>query len=232
MRVLRQVPYFASLSDDDLHSVDRRMLSLAWDEGDRLYQVGDATEHLYVLASGHVKLGRATAAGGETITAILEPGQLFGAMSTLGEPVHTETATALVTSCALRISQASFRTVLDEHPEVALRVLDDVAARLARANLDIGHRSTDTVSQRVASALLRLADKVGGAEDDRGMLLQLPLSRSDLAGLTSSTTESVSREMSRLRKDGIIDSGRRWTAILDRPRLERIAAGSPDRRDA
>lgn len=227
MRVLRQVPYFAGLSDDELQDIDGRMRSLAWSEGDRLYQVGDPAEHLYVLAAGHVKLGRATAAGGETITAIVAPGQLFGAMSTLGEPVHTETATALVTSCALRMSQRAFREVLDDHPQVALRVLDDVAARLARANLDIGHRATDTVPQRVATALLRLADKVGGTDDDRGTLLELPLSRADLAGLTSSTTESVSRAMSRLRKDGIIDSGRRWTAILDRPRLEQVAAGAP-----
>ncbi|MEO8556770.1 MAG: helix-turn-helix domain-containing protein, partial [Actinomycetota bacterium] len=54
-------------------------------------------------------------------------------------------------------------------------------------------------------------------------LLQLPLSRADLAGMVGSTTESVSRVMSRLRTEGIIDSGRRWTAVLDRDRLAATA---------
>ncbi|MCT2032645.1 helix-turn-helix domain-containing protein [Dietzia cinnamea] len=77
--------------------------------------------------------------------------------------------------------------------------------------------------------MLRVADKFGEARsgfgDGRaaGTLLELPLTRSDLAGITGSTPESVSRVMSRLRREGIIDSGRRWTAVLDRERLAEIA---------
>jgi len=106
----------------------------------------------------------------------------------------------------------------------SLRVLDDVAGRLAQARSDVGQQSTSTVAQRVATTLLRLADKLGQERSgNRGTLLQLPLSRADLAGMVGSTEESVSRVMSRLRKDGIIDSGRRWTAVLDRDRLSATA---------
>ena len=120
--------------------------------------------------------------------------------------------------------------MLTEHPTVALRVLDDVAARLALARSDLGRHSTDTVAQRVAATLLRLADKLGQERaDDGGTLLQIPLSRADLAGMTGSTPESVSRVMSQLRKNQVIDSGRRWTAVLDRDRLTDVAAGSPER---
>lgn len=223
MDVLRQVPYFSGLPDDELDAIDRRMVSLSWAEGDPLYRAGEPAQHLFVLAAGRVKLSQPTTNGTRVVTDVVLPGGLFGAMSTLGQPVHEQTAEALVTSCALRIAQEAFRTVLSEHPQVALRVLDDVAYRLARAHSQAGQQVTATVAQRVASTLLRLADDVGQERTGGGTLLQVPLSRADLAGLTGSTPESVSRVMSRLRKDGIIDSGRRWTAVLDRPRLEATA---------
>ncbi|RYV53058.1 Crp/Fnr family transcriptional regulator [Pengzhenrongella frigida] len=227
MRVLGHVSLFAGLSTTELEAIDARMVSLSWAAGDVLFSAGAPADHLYVLASGRVKLSRPTVVGREIVVDLLTPGDLFGTLTALGDPTYPETAEALTTTCALQIDPAAFRAVLTEHPPVALRVLDDVAARLTRARSDLGHHSTDTVAQRVAATLLRLADKLGQERaGDGGTLLQIPLSRADLAGMTSSTPESVSRAMSQLRKDRIIDSGRRWTAVLDRPRLADVAAGA------
>ncbi|MBD8061910.1 Crp/Fnr family transcriptional regulator [Oceanitalea stevensii] len=229
--VLTRAPYFRGLSEDAVERIDRRMRTTTWPAGRTLYRAGDPATALYVVAEGRVKLSQVTAGGTETVADILVPGELFGAMGTLGEPYHSHTATALVGSCTLRIDQDDFREVLLEHPGVALRVLDDVAARLVRAHSDIGGQTTDTVPQRVATALLRLADKVGEERDDGTVMLEVPLSRADLAGLARSTPESVSRVMSRWKKEGVVDSGRRWTALLDRRRLEAEAAGDTPRPD-
>ncbi|MEJ1088669.1 Crp/Fnr family transcriptional regulator [Microbacterium sp. Mu-80] len=220
MYVLARSPYFSDLGDDDLGRIDERMQATSWREGDSLYRAGEPAGHLYIVAEGRVKLSQVTPSGVETVADVLAPGELFGAMGTLGEPFHLQSASAMVGSCALRIDQESFRAVLREHPTVALRVLDDVAARLTRAHTDIGGQSTDTVAQRVATALLRLADKLGEDRGADGILIEVPLARTDLAGLARSTPESVSRVMSRWRREGVIDSGRRWTAIKDRDRLE------------
>src|SRR5450759_1409568 len=204
--------------------IDKRMVSLAGAAGDPLFTAGELADHLYVLAAGQAKLSQPTPSGQEVVVDLLTPGDLFGALRILGQPVYPETAWALTTTCALRIDAHSFREILAEHPQVALRVLDDVAGRLAQARSDVGQQSTSTVAQRVSTTLLRLADKLGQERSgNRGTLLQLPLSRADLAGMVGSTEESVSRVMSRLRKDGIIDSGRRWTAVLDRDRLAATA---------
>lgn len=226
LAVLSRVPYFAGLSAEEIAAIDDRMTASSWQEGDLLYLAGEPAEHLFVVAAGRIRLSQTTASGAETVADILVPGELFGAMGSLGEPVHLQTATAMVTSCALRIDQDAFRAVLTEHPTVALRVLDDVAARLQRAHSDIGGQSSETVAQRVATVLLRLADKLGEDRGTHGTLIEVPLTRVDLAGLARSTPESVSRVMSRLRRDGIIDSGRRWTAVLDHDRLADLALSS------
>lgn len=222
--VLNRAPYFTGLGREVLDDVDRRLRTEFWAADDLIFSAGQPANSLYVVAEGRVKLSRSTANGTETVTDIMVPGELFGAMSTLGEPQHLQTATALVGSCTLRIDQDEFRQLLAEQPRIGLRVLDDVAARLQRAESDIG--TTDTVPQRVATALLRLADKLGEDRGAEGIMLEVPLSRADLAGLARSTPESVSRVMSRWKKDGLIDSGRRWTALLDRQRLVAEATGS------
>jgi len=227
MSVLSRAAYFRGLGEHELDSIDARMQAVSWAAGDYLYHAGDPAESLHVVAEGRVKLSQVTPDGTETISDILVPGELFGAMSSLGEPFHEQSASALVGTCTLRIDQAAFREVLATLPRVGLRVLDDVAARLVRAQSDIGGQGTETVAQRTATALLRLADKLGEDRGREGILLEVPLSRSDLAGLARSTPESVSRVMSRWKKQGVIDSGRRWTALLDRQRLEDEAAGSP-----
>lgn len=224
--VLARAPYFVGLSEHELDRIDRRMRTLTFAADEPIHRAGEVADALFVVAEGRVKISHVTADGTETVTDILVPGEVFGAMGSLGEPYHVQTASALVGTCVLRIGQDDFRAVLAEDARIGLRVLDDVASRLQRAHLDIGGQSTQTVGQRVATALVRLADKLGKDRGDEGILLEVPLSRADLAGLARSTPESVSRIMSRWKKDGVVDSGRRWTALLDVERLRAEATGS------
>lgn len=226
MYVLSRAPYFTGLDEAELDRIDERMTTTTFGPGEPLYRAGDPADALFVVAEGRVRLSQVTADGTETVTDLLVPGELFGAMGALGEPYHLQSASALVGTCVLRMDKGEFRQVLLENSQIGVRVLDDVAARLTRAHQDIGGQSTQTVPQRVATALLRLADKLGEDRGRRGTMLEVPLSRADLAGLARSTPESVSRVMSRWKKDGIIDSGRRWTALLNRQRLEHEAEGA------
>lgn len=224
MRILGQIPLFAGLSGDELDGLDQRMLSLSWAEGDQLYSAGEPADHLFVLAAGQAKAFQSAPNGHNTIVDILAPGDLFGGLNVMGRPIYAENVEALATTCALRIDTGVFREVLLQHPQIALRVIDEVTALLGGARSDASQHAGTSVAQRVAKTLLRLADKFGQhGESGDGTLIQLPLSRTDLAGMTGSTPESVSRAMSQLRKHGIIDSGRRWTSVLDRDRLTRIA---------
>lgn len=224
--VLARAPYFVGLDEKELDGIDRRMRTMTFPAGSPIYRTGDIADALYVVAEGRVKVSQVTVDGTETVVDILVPGEMFGAMGALGEPYHVQSASALVGTCVLRIGQGDFRDVLAADARIGLRVLDDVAARLTRAQLDMGSQSTDTVGQRVATALLRLADKLGKSRGADGIVLEVPLSRSDLAGLARSTPETVSRVMSRWKKQGIVDSGRRWTALLDVERLKSEADGT------
>ncbi|WP_010542233.1 Crp/Fnr family transcriptional regulator [Dietzia alimentaria] len=229
LAVLRHAPFFADLDADGIADVDAHAVVLSWAAGDAVYTEGEPGGHLYLVAHGQAKAYQDTEDGRTVVVDLLAPGDMFGGFDTLGKPEYGETVEAFGTLCALRISDEDFREILVRYPEVALRVVDDLAGQLGDARTTVLQQSTRTVAERVAATLLRIADKFGearsgfGGDDSHGTLLQLPLTRVDLAGMTGSTPESVSRVMSRLRREGIIDSGRRWTAVLDRDRLAEIA---------
>ena len=218
MAALSHASYFTGLGEDVLDDVDKQMRTVSYSAGERIYTAGEPADALYVVAVGRVKLTRSGADGAEWISDIVVSGELFGALGSLGEPYHLESAEALVDTCLLTIGPDEFRSVLTTYPPIALRVLDDVAARLAHAN----SKSVEPVPQRVARALLHLAKKVGRREGPR-LVLDVPLTRADIAGLADSTPESVSRVMSKWKREGIIDSGRRWTAIIDEDALVDLA---------
>ncbi len=231
MKVLQQVPLLRGLSNAELTRVDARMTSLAWSEAQDVYRAGESAEHLYVLASGRAKAVHLSAAGDEHVVDLLAPGDLFGGLALLGTLEHHETVRAMTTMCALRVDTAAFRQILLEHPEVAVRALEMTAGRLEQARRDLTSRSLAPVPQRVAAVLLRLARKFGQRQEDGAVLIQVPLSRADIASIAGSTPESVSRAMSRWRTEGLIDSGRRWTEIRQPARLAQIAEGTaPARR--
>lgn len=221
--VLAHAPYFAGLDRAAIAAVEKRMQVQSYDAGEVIYRTGAPADGLFILATGTVKVLRASLDGAEVLVDVITPGAMFGSIAALGLSTYPDTAQALTVTCALRTSAADFRAVLEQHPGVALVVLDDLATRLEQTQQTVRRLSAGTVEQRVASTLLALADKVG---EPRGgaVLLQLPLSRADLAAMTGTTTESVSRTLSTLRRQGVVETGRRWTAVTDREALAALAA--------
>lgn len=222
LRVLGRVPYFRGLSEQQLRVIDGQMQSLAWAEGEHLYAAGQPASDLYVMASGRAKAFHDTAEGQQVVVDLLGPGDLFGGVPALGHDRYPETVQALSTTCALRMDNATFENILGQFPPVALQVLNALAGQLRTTRSTLAEHHAAPVASRVAATLLRLADKFG-TPSRQGELIQFPLSRADLAGITGASPESVSRAMSSLRKAGIIETGRRWTALTDRARLTEIA---------
>lgn len=224
LHILRGIPFLADLTDQDIAAVNQLARESGYEAGEMIYFTGDRAAHWCVVASGKVKLLRHTASGQDVLLDILKLGEFFGSLGALDYEAYPETAQALTPCCVLRIAVEDFKAMLRRYPSVALAVLDIVANRLTTAHEMVRQLSAHSVEQRVAVALLKLAEKLGEAQPD-GLLIQVPLSRQDLAALTGTTTETVSRVMSQFREARLIQSGRQWVAITDLSRLRAIAEG-------
>jgi CRP-like cAMP-binding protein len=224
LKLLSQVPFFADLSSEDVAQVNELFREEGFAGGETIYFVGDPADRLCVVAAGKVKLMRHTLSGQDVLLDILVPGEFFGSLSILGDDAYPDTAQAQTNSCVLGIAAQDFQSVLRRYPSVAILALDIVSQRLRAAHEMIRQLSAHSVERRIASVLLKLAAKVG-EKREAGLLIQMPLSRQDLAEMTGTTTETASRVMSQFRKDGLIRTGRQWVVIADYDRVSDIAAG-------
>jgi len=221
LKIIGRLPFFKHLPAEAISKINALFHDRDVPADERIYFEGDDASHLYLVAMGKVKLVRNTASGREVLLDILHGSEYFGTLTVFGGRVHTETAIAQTDCCILQISSEDFETVLTEYPDVTRKVLEAVSKRLTESQEVVKQLSAYTVEQRIASTLLRLAGKLGEARG-QGVLIQLPFSRQDLAAMTGSTTETVSRVMSHFAEDGLVKSGRKWVTIMDTKRLEEL----------
>ena len=222
LSILHRVPFFAGLPHKDVEQINLLFREYGYAAGETIYFSGARARHLYVVASGQIKLLRHTVAGQDILVDVLSPGDFFGTLSSFDDAAYSDTAQAQTSACVLAIAVDDFRTILTRHPAAALAVLDITSKRLHEAHEMLRQISAYPVEQRIAYILLRLAEKLGEASDE-GLLIQMPLTRDDIAQMTGATAETASRVMSQFQKDGVINSGRQWVAIADRDRLTALA---------
>lgn len=222
LKILHELPFFKNLSHEEINHINAIFRDHHYHAGDTIYFSGDKSTQLCVIAAGSVKLLKHSLEGQDVLIDILKKGEFFGTLETLGQTVYQETAEAQTASCILKINSEQFRKILQNHPITALNVLDVISERLKLAYEMMKQLSVQAVEQRIAFTLIKLAHKVG-EQKDVGLLIQLPLSRNDLAGMTGTSEETASRIMSQFQKQGIIKSGRQWVSITNQQKLESLA---------
>ena len=222
--VCKKVPLFAELDAQQLAQVNRHCHAQNFDAGATIYSEGAAATHIYVVAIGAVKTARLAADGRESLIDLLTPGDFFGALPALGQKCYADSASALTPVCVLGLDAPEYDAILQEIPQVAVATLKGVAHRLTQSQQTIHMLAGAPLEQRLAAMLLVLADKVGTPWNG-ATLLDIPLAREDLAAMAGAATESVSRLLSQWQRDGWIEAGRRWIALVDAARLQRVRDG-------
>jgi CRP-like cAMP-binding protein len=190
--------------------------------GEAIFSEGEPAASFSVVLSGSVKLVQLSSDGDAVVFRVLGPGDTLGAVALLDVDFYPVSAVAVTAGSFLEWPAAVMRQFLAQEPQLALNVLRSVSDRLQALRLQYRQLATENVERRIARALLKLMERVGTQVDD-GVLLDLPLSREDLAQLTGTTVYTVSRIVSRWEATGLLRSGRQQLVIRDSGSLRSIA---------
>lgn len=181
---------------------------------------------LYVLTAGRVKFTQITPTGTQVLVRVGGPGDPFGAVAALGDALHPASAQAVGPCVALGWESAVISALLEAEPRLALNTVRFLAGRVRELQDRYRELATEQAAQRLAHALLRLAAQLGRPVAD-GVLLDLPLTRQDLAELTGITLFTASRTLRRWEQAGLIRSGRARITIRDPAALRALADTPP-----
>lgn len=218
----KPVPLFAALDSAALSEIKEVARARNVTAGSVFFREGDPAGAFYVLQSGSVKLTQLTPEGHQVVLRLIGPGDAFGGVAAFGGSTYPITAEAVTDSSALEWSGSEMARLMERHPRLALNALQFVAARLHELQVQYRQLATERVERRVARALLRLVQQAGRRVES-GVLIDLPLSRDDLAQMTGTTLYTVSRIISRFEAAGLLEAGRQRMVIRNPHGLLNIA---------
>lgn len=217
----KRVSLFSSLNNQHLLKVISLIIHKTYKKGEILVLEGESMDSLVILNEGQVKAFRTTQDGKEQILYIFSEGEFFGERNLLRDQTSAYSVEALEETHVCLIHKLDFQILLREYPDIALKIMEELCNRLDHLENIVETMGTRTVEARVSSVLLEFANKFG-KPSPKGTLIELPLSREGIANYIGLTRETVSRKMSMLQDEGVLEMiGNKKILLLDRPALER-----------
>jgi CRP-like cAMP-binding protein len=217
-----RIPVFSSLDPEDFALLEKSLVRRRYPAGTTLFHMGDDGGALHVIGRGRVKVTIPSPSGEELILAILSQGDILGELSLFDGKPRSATVEALEetdTLCFLReevlkLMRTRF-SVVERVLEVLCRRIRDTDTLLAEARfLDLG--------ARLARKILDLGDSCGVREGE-AVRIPVRVTQKDLASMIGGTRESVNKQMTALKGEGILAVEGGVVTILRREALRKKA---------
>jgi len=216
---LSKVAIFSGLTEAELSFLAQRTVPRRFSAGERVFGEAEACSGLYVVESGHVRIFKSSAGGREQVLSIEGPGSSVAELPVFDGGNYPASVSAIDNATLLFVSKQDFQALCLAHPQVALKVLRVVGARLRRLVGIIEELSFTTVRHRLAAFLVRLA-KTSGKRSTEGVEITLPTTNQELASQIGTVRELVSRNLSRFQAEGMLKVDGRNVVIIDLKALE------------
>jgi len=213
------------LDNDDMDRLDQiigRRRKVA--RGSTLFRIGDPFQNLYAIRLGHFKAYQVNRDGVEQITGFQMAGELLG-MDAISTDLHHCTAVALEDSEVCEVPFGSLQQLLADMPALLRhfhRMMSQEITREQSVMLLLGNMQA---TQRFAAFLVNLSSRY----EARGYsphTFQLRMSREEIGNYLGLTIESISRLLSKFKKEGLLRVSNREIELLDPVRLKAITAGT------
>ncbi len=203
LRVLRDIPFFQSLAEDDLCTLASLLQVESFPRGTILFMEGEPGKALYLLIQGLVKLSTLNEEGKEQILHYVHPGSIFAEVVLFDSGPYPATAEAAEDSRVGLLHNRDMEALILSRNELALDMLKIMSRRLRAAQLTIRDLALHDADRRLARLLLKLADR-HGRQTARGLKLDTWITRQEMASIIGTTRETVARILSRYQKEGLL----------------------------
>jgi CRP/FNR family transcriptional regulator len=215
VEVLSQLPFFAGLGEDDLLEIASHIHERTFSPGQVIILEGEPCQAVYFVAQGVVRAIRLSLEGREQVLAYLGPIEPFNLVPVLDGGPNLATVDAVTEATLYTISCQRFHQIMRDHHEVALAVLEHLAAEVRRLSDMVENLALYTVRTRLARFLLDYAEDI-----------QPPRTwtQEEIASRIGTVREMVGRTLRAFAATGLIRRQRGRIVVVDREGLEREAA--------
>jgi CRP-like cAMP-binding protein len=222
--LVAQAALFRGCPAAALDDLVRRMQLKTRTAGSVIVAQDEPGDAMFLLAQGRVKVALFGENGRELTLAVLQPGDFFGEMSMIDRGPRSASVVAMEDVVVLVLTREAFAAHLQDHPQTAVNVMTELAARLRRADETIASLALHDVEARLTKTLERLARAEGG-QTEAGLVLRRRPTQQDLANMVGSCRETISRTFTSMIKRGLLET--RGRALVLTPQLLERSAPTP-----
>jgi CRP/FNR family transcriptional regulator len=214
---------FCNMEDNSFEKFDTLGTAVQFNRGAIIFREGDACGSVHVLCSGRVKLSATSREGRTLILKIARAGEVLGLSAALAGQGYEVTAET-VEPCRLKtIRRQALLDFLDRNPDASMRAARTVAQEYKAAFSEVRRLALPaTASGRVAGLLLDWSRDEAPATAVQGRCM-MPLTHEEIASMTATTRETVTRVLSQLKRDNLISIRGAALTVLQPQALEQMA---------
>lgn len=188
------------------------------EKGETIWLRGNDVSFFGLVGTGFVKLTAVGPNHQEITTEIMGPGHVFGLLGAVDGTGCPQSAKAITSSWYLKVPKNGFLPIYEKNTVLKEQIFRRTTHRLRQSFDLIAHLSVGTVEQRVAAVLLVLTRSFG-RDCPEGILLDVPLTRQEIAELAGTTVESTIRTLSRWQKQSWVETQARHILVKDLDKL-------------
>ena len=214
--MLRRHPLFKEFAPAICERLAAQAKTRTVPRGAMIFSKGDAGSSLFAVVSGTVQVIAGSSEGKSAVFNQIGEGEIFGEIALLdGEP-RTADAVAFTDCRLMIIERRDFLPLLRDFPDVAIKLLELLCARLRRTSEQVEDLMFLDLKGRLTKVLLRLAKQ---SEDGKG----ITISQADLSQLIGMSREMINKQLQAFVRDGVIEIERRRIVVLRPDALARSA---------
>jgi CRP/FNR family transcriptional regulator/CRP/FNR family cyclic AMP-dependent transcriptional regulator len=210
---LRNVSLFESLDQQELEALSDVAFTRTFSKDNVIILAEEEGDTLFILKKGQVKVSIVSEEGREVILSLLGPGSVFGELSLLDGKPRSANVVATEETDLLMLRRADFLQLIYKTPQIATALLAELATRMRKTDRQIEGLALLDVTSRISDTLLQLATEQG-AETTDGVTIESRPTQQELANMSGTTRETVSRVLKRLESQGYINRNGRKITIL------------------
>ena len=187
--ILQQVELFQGLSKEELETLSSSSSSRSFPKNTVVIHENDPADSLFIIESGKVKVYCSDKNGKEFIMNTQAEGDYFGELALLDDSTRSASVRTVEKSSFCIIFKDNFNRVLDDHPNIARKMIRNLAARVRKLTADVKSLALQDVYGRVANVLMDLAEERG----DGTLYIPEKLTQQDIADRVGASREMVAR---------------------------------------
>ncbi|MEE3257940.1 MAG: Crp/Fnr family transcriptional regulator [Candidatus Latescibacterota bacterium] len=210
---LRNVSLFESLDQQELEALSDLAFTRTFSKDNVIILAEEEGDTLFIIKKGQVKVSIVSEEGREVILSLLGESSVFGELSLLDGKPRSANVVATEETDLLMLRRADFVQLIYKTPQIATALLAELATRLRKTDRQIEGLALLDVTSRISETLLQLATEQGTETVD-GVVIESRPTHQELANMSGTTRETVSRVLKRLEEQGYISCSGRKIAIL------------------